>query len=156
MGFPGSSVVKNLPANAGDPGDMGSIPGLGRPPRGGCGNPFQYSCLGNFMKAWWATVHGVTEESDTATEHTHPIIHGIISCLKSSFTHGSLILSLSQFSGEVTILVCVIWTAISILLLHLVWLELKSKMYSKIYNNNLKIQYKLYIILLTHIFYTLS
>ena len=61
MGFPGSTVVKNLPANAGDPGDMGSIPGLGRSPGGGRGNPFQYSCLGNFMNrgAWWATVHGV-------------------------------------------------------------------------------------------------
>ena len=71
---------------------------------------FQYSCLGNFMNrgAWWATVHGVRKESDTATEHTYSVIHGIISCLKSSFTHGSLILSLSQFSGEVPVLVCVI------------------------------------------------
>ena len=43
-GFPGGSVVKNLPANAGDLGDMGSIPGLGRSLGGGHGNPFQYSC----------------------------------------------------------------------------------------------------------------
>ena len=44
MGFPGGRVVKNLPANAGD---MGSIPGLGRSPREGNGNPLQYSCLEN-------------------------------------------------------------------------------------------------------------
>ena len=40
-------VVKNLPANAGDAGDTGSIPGSGRSPKGGNGNPLQYSCLGN-------------------------------------------------------------------------------------------------------------
>ena len=44
MGFPGSSVVKNPPANAGE---MGSIPGSGRSPGEGNGNPLQYSCLGN-------------------------------------------------------------------------------------------------------------
>ena len=54
MGFPGDSVVKNQPANAGDTGDMSSIPGLGRfpglgrSPGGGNGNP-QYSCLENPM-----------------------------------------------------------------------------------------------------------
>ena len=59
-GFPGGSVVKNLPANAGD---MGSIPGLGRPSRGGNGYPLQYSFLENFMDrgTWWATVHGVAK-----------------------------------------------------------------------------------------------
>ena len=46
MGFPGGSVVKNLPANAGDSGDTGSIPGLGRSPGVGNSNPLQYSCLG--------------------------------------------------------------------------------------------------------------
>ena len=46
-GFPGGLVIKNLPANAGDTEDVGSIPGLGRSPGGGNGNPFQYSCLGN-------------------------------------------------------------------------------------------------------------
>ena len=44
-GFPGGSVVKNLPANAGASGDVGSIPGSGRFPGGGNGNPLQYSCL---------------------------------------------------------------------------------------------------------------
>ena len=48
---------ENLPANAGD---MGSIPGLGRSPGAGNGNPLQYSCLGNLMHngSWQATVHG--------------------------------------------------------------------------------------------------
>ena len=43
MGFPGGSVVKNTPANAGDAGDVGSVPGLGRSPGVGNGNPVQYS-----------------------------------------------------------------------------------------------------------------
>ena len=47
-GFPGGSVVKeNPPANTGDAGDAGSIPGSGRSPEVGNGNPLQYSCLGN-------------------------------------------------------------------------------------------------------------
>ena len=56
-------LVKNPPANAGEARDMGLIPGLGRSPRGGNGNPFQYSCLENSMNsgAWWATVHGVAK-----------------------------------------------------------------------------------------------
>ena len=56
-------VVKNLPANAEDITDTGSIPGLGRSPGGGHGNPLQYSCLENPMDrgAWWATVHRVAK-----------------------------------------------------------------------------------------------
>ena len=63
MGFPGVSVVKNLPANAGD---VGSIPGSGRSCGEGHGNQLQYSCLGNSMgrEAWLATVYGV-EKSQT-------------------------------------------------------------------------------------------
>ena len=66
-GFPHGSVVKNPPANAGDIGDAGSIPGLGRSPGVGNGNPLQSSCLGNSTDrgALWATVHGVSKESDT-------------------------------------------------------------------------------------------
>ena len=58
MGFPGGSVIKNLPANAGD---MGLIPGSGRLPGEGNDNPLQYSCLENSMYrgAWQAIVHGV-------------------------------------------------------------------------------------------------
>ena len=56
-------VVKNPPANAGDVGDVGSIPELGRSPGGGYGNLLQYSCLENPMDrgVWWATVHGVAK-----------------------------------------------------------------------------------------------
>ena len=56
-------VVKNLPANTGDIRDSDLIPGLGRSPGGGHGNPLQYSCLENHMGrgVWWATVHGVTK-----------------------------------------------------------------------------------------------
>ena len=56
-------VVKNLPANAGDIGDEGSIPGSGRSPGGGNGNPLQYSYLGNPMDrgGWQATAHRVTQ-----------------------------------------------------------------------------------------------
>ena len=56
-------AVKNLPANTGDRRDTGSIPGLGRFPGGGHGNPVQYSCLGNLMDrgAWRARVHGVAQ-----------------------------------------------------------------------------------------------
>ena len=63
LGFPGVSVVKNLPANAGDTEDAGSTPGLGRSPGIGNGNPLEYSCLENPMErgAWWATVHVVTK-----------------------------------------------------------------------------------------------
>ena len=56
-------LVKNLPANAGDIRDKTSIPGSGKPPEGGFGNPFQYSCLENPKDrvARWATVHGVAK-----------------------------------------------------------------------------------------------
>ena len=58
MGFPGGSDGKASACSGGDP---GSIPGLGRSPGEGNGNPLQYSCLKNSMDrgAWWATVHGV-------------------------------------------------------------------------------------------------
>ena len=66
MDFLGGSVVKNLPADAED---ASSIPGSGRSPGEGNGNPLYYSCLGNPMDrgAWWATIHtihSVTEELD--------------------------------------------------------------------------------------------
>ena len=65
-------MVKNLPANAGDAKDAGSIPGLGRSPGGGNGSQLQYSCLENSMDG--AIVHGVSE-SDTTKQlgtHRHP------------------------------------------------------------------------------------
>ena len=60
LGFPGGSLVKNPSATAGD---TDSIPGSGRSPGEGNGNPLQYSCLEHPMDrgAWWATVHWVAE-----------------------------------------------------------------------------------------------
>ena len=66
-------MVRNPPANAGDTRDSGLISGLRRSPKGGHGNPLQYSCTDNPMDsgAWWATVHRVAESDMTeATEHT--------------------------------------------------------------------------------------
>ena len=62
--LPGISVVKNPPANAGD---SNLIPGLGRSPGEGNGNPLQYSCLENPMNRgdWWSKVHGVAESDMT-------------------------------------------------------------------------------------------
>ena len=62
-GFPGGTVINNLPANARDARDSGSIPGLGRSPGGRNGNPLQNSYLENFMErgSWQATVHGVAK-----------------------------------------------------------------------------------------------
>jgi len=64
VGFPGSSVVKNHPTNAGDTGDMGLIPGSARSPEEGNGNLFQYSCLENphgQRTLVGYIVHGVTK-----------------------------------------------------------------------------------------------
>ena len=60
-------VVKNLPANAGDRGEVGSVSELGRSPGEGHGNPLQYYCLENPMdrRAWQATVHEVAESNMT-------------------------------------------------------------------------------------------
>ena len=67
---PGGSALKNPLANAGD---VGSVPGPGRSPGEGNGNPLQYSCLGNPMDraAWRATVHRVSK-SQTRLNHYHP------------------------------------------------------------------------------------
>ena len=68
-GFPGGSEVKVSACNAGD---LGSIPGLGRSPGEGNGNPLQYSCLENPMDrgAWWATVHGVAKSQTGLSDFT--------------------------------------------------------------------------------------
>ena len=73
VGFPGGSVVKNLPAKAGDSGDMCLIPGSGRSPGGGYGNPLQYSCWKNPRDrgAWQATVHGVPKSQTQLSDWAH-------------------------------------------------------------------------------------
>ena len=69
-------MVKNLPANAEDTRNMGSIPGSGRSPRVGNGTSLQYCCLGNSMdkRVWKATVHGITKSQ---TQHV-PRMHALI------------------------------------------------------------------------------
>ena len=74
-GFLGGSVVKNMPAKAGDIGGVDSILGSGRSPIGGNGNPFQYSCLENFMDrgAWRASAWSHKELDMTEQAPTHGI-----------------------------------------------------------------------------------
>ena len=64
-------VIKNLPVNAGDPGDAASILGSERSPGEGNGNPLPYSCLGNSMDrgAWQATVHGAAKSQTRLSTH---------------------------------------------------------------------------------------
>ena len=71
MNLSGGSVVKKLPGKAGDTGDGGLIPGLGKPPGGGNGNPLQYSCLENPMDrgAWRPTVHKVAKSQTQLSTH---------------------------------------------------------------------------------------
>ena len=68
-GFPGSLAVKASAFNAGE---AGSIPGLGRSPGEGNGNPLHYSCLENPMDggSWWATVHGIAKSRTQLSEFT--------------------------------------------------------------------------------------
>ena len=69
-----AQLVKNLPAHPGDVEDAGSVPGSGRSPGEGNGNPLQYSCLGNppDRGAWQAiTVHGVAKSQTRLSTRTH-------------------------------------------------------------------------------------
>ena len=72
-GFPGGSLVKDPPANAGA---TGLIPGSGRSPGEGNGNPLQYSCLEDPLdrEAWWATVHGVARVEHNLTTKQQQIL----------------------------------------------------------------------------------
>ena len=93
MDFLGGSVVKILPANAGD---VGSIPGSGRPHREGKGNPLQYSCLGNPMdrRPWRATVHGVAKSQTGLSDYTtRRTFHNIAN------VHASILSSIEIFQN---------------------------------------------------------
>ena len=70
--MPDGTSVKNLPANAGDPGDVDLIPGWERFPGEGNGNPLQYSCLESPMDrgSWWATVHGAAKSWTRLNNYT--------------------------------------------------------------------------------------
>ena len=94
--FPRGTVVKNLPANTGDTKDAGSIPGYGRCPRAGNGNPLPYSCLENSMDrgAWWATVHRVAE-SRTRLSDYHADTSG---CFPQRLEHSTVLPTVSKMT----------------------------------------------------------
>ena len=119
LGFPVDSVVKSLPANGGDTGDMSSIPGPGRSSEGGNGNSLWHSCLGNPMDrgVWWATVHGVkkswTQLSDWACTHARiylPLPHLMVllcftfAYLSSSYEHSCWLKKIARIKVESYIL----------------------------------------------------
>ena len=78
--LPRQLVVKNPPAHAGDIRDVGSIPGLGRSPGGGHGNPLQYSCLENPMDrgAWQATIHRVAMSQTQLKRLSMHALHNVL------------------------------------------------------------------------------
>ena len=89
MDFPGGTVVKNPPTNAGD---VRSVPESGRSPGGGNGTPLQYSCLENSRGrgAWWAIIPGVTasDKTEQLSTRAHTSKLSFV-CLKTQF-QGSL------------------------------------------------------------------
>ena len=92
MGFPGGTVEKNPPANAGNARNVGSVPGSKRSPGVGTGNSFQYSYLENSMDrgAWRATVHGAAKSQTWPSIHAMPIynsLHLLIPNAHPSFLH---------------------------------------------------------------------
>ena len=90
-GFPGGSVVMNLPAIAGD---AGSTPGLGRSPGGGNGIPLQYSCLENSLDsgAWQATVHEIVKSQtwQRLSPHAHVEKHVGADMLHSGLNYSAV------------------------------------------------------------------
>ena len=96
--FSGGSDGKEYACNAGDTKVTGLIPGLGRSPGEGNGNPLQYSCLENSLDrgAWWVTVHGVTE-SDMTEQLTH-ICMDVHTCMHT-YTHTQIILWTEEPGG---------------------------------------------------------
>ena len=90
MRFPGGSEVKALASNAGD---SGLIPGSGRSPGEGNGNPLQYSCLEDPMdgEAWWATIHGVSKSRTWLSDFTFPF----------PFQHSAFFYSFRKFSQQI-------------------------------------------------------
>ena len=93
-------MVNNLPANAEDTGDAGSISGLGRSPGESNGTPFQYSCLENPMDraAWWAAVHGVAKSRTRLSDFT--FIFHFHALEKEMATHSSVLAWRIPGTGE--------------------------------------------------------
>ena len=102
MGFPGDSVVENLPANAGD---VGSIPGLGRSPAEGNGNPLQYSCLENIMDrgACWAT----NKAKPVSGRQSISISPSLETCCSAFWLYGFPILDIAYKYNHTHMTVCV-------------------------------------------------
>ena len=98
LGFPAGSEVKASACNAGDP---GSIPGSGRSPDEGNGNPLQYSGLGNPMDrgAWWTIIHGVAK-SWTQLSNKHLSSKIIQLSLRNSLHVANLFGTRDQFHGR--------------------------------------------------------
>ena len=90
-------MVKNPPACTADAGDVALIPGSGRSPGGGNGNPLQYSWLENRMDrgVWWATVHGVAKNQTQSSTHASKLS---LMFVKSLAWGGKCMLLLSRFS----------------------------------------------------------
>ena len=90
-GFPGGSVVKNLPANSRDARDSSLIPGSERTPGVGNGISLQYSCLGNPRDrgVWRATVHGVVPSQTQLSMHTHSRLLVLLFLFRSSWWSAS-------------------------------------------------------------------
>ena len=106
--------VKNPPANAGDIRDMGSIPGSGKTPGGGHGNPLQYSCLENPMDrgTWQAIVYRVAKSWKRLSMHSCWLVY-ISFCIKllSSAFFSKGMICIGSFNVLDTNLLSVIWTA---------------------------------------------
>ena len=102
-GFPSGSEVK---ASACNVGDLGSIPGSGRSPGEGNGNPLQYSCLENPMDrgACWATVHGVTKSQTRLSDFTHSALLTMLKPLTVWITTNWKILQVMGISDHLTCL----------------------------------------------------
>ena len=92
--------LKDLPANAGDVRDLSSIPGSGRSPGGGHGNPLQYSCLENPMDrgAWRATVHRVAKSQTRLSDFTFTLHFPALE--KEMATHSSVLAWRIPGTGE--------------------------------------------------------
>ena len=100
---PVAQLVKKPPANAGEARDKGSIPGSGRYPGGGHGNPFQDSCLGNPMdrRALWAIVYGVAKNQTRLSSHAMPCMCELLPPPTTTWPGSSLCLHTSR-DGELT------------------------------------------------------
>ena len=121
LGFPGGSVVNNPPASARDTRDMGSVPGSGRSPGGGNGNPLQYSCLHNSMDrgALCTIVHGITKSptwlSNWAHTHWYQLGYNWVFntpclCLLMLFLGDEVCGNIGEFYGCISFGILLLWS----------------------------------------------